>query len=222
MTPLPLSDDGRRWRRGLDDAFDDHRLPRTGFNHSQVLDGPRLDEFRRPHDLHLQAQPPVDDRFLVQQLLRLFHAVPVLLQLELLPGGEQQHGDEEDTEADGAPHLPMALEIDLPDDRIVPDVLLDRPLERFAHVDSPCWASANFQVTSLKLELGTHLLLVTCYLLLATSSQPPAAWRCARGHCSRLPPAPEPPAVWSGSRSAPATAAHGTCASRSDPRANGT
>src|SRR5687768_12252615 len=151
MNPLPLSDDRLRWSRWLDDAFDDHRLRRTGFNHSQVLHGPRLDERRRSHHFDFQAQAPGDDRFLVQQLLRFLHAIPVLLQLELLPGGEQEHDHEEDAEADGAPHIPMAFEIDLTDDRIVPDVLLDRPFERFAHVDPPsCWQlpTLKFQVPS--------------------------------------------------------------------------
>src|SRR5688500_3733241 len=173
MNPLPLSDDRLRWSRWLDDAFDDHRLRRTGFNHSQVLHGPRLDERRRSHHFDFQAQAPGDDRLLVQQLLRLLHAIPVLLQLELLPGGEQEHDDEEDAEANGAPHIPMTLEIDLTDDRIVPDVLLDRPLERFAaHVDPPC---VKCQLSSDKFQVGTYLLVDTWDLHLLHGPQLGAA-----------------------------------------------
>ena len=89
-------------------------------------------------------------------------------------------------DADRGPQFPLALEIDLTDDRIVPDVLLDGPFERFAHVDPPCFPG--------------HLLARTC----TRDSQRPSAWRCARGHCSRFPPVTAPPVgFWSGWRDPP-------------------
>src|SRR5207248_3451390 len=48
--------------------------------------------------------------------------------------------DEEDADADRAPHLEMPLAIDFADDWVVADVLLDRVLEFGAH--DPCPISA--------------------------------------------------------------------------------
>src|SRR5262249_767220 len=80
--------------------------------------------------LDLESQPP--GRFFLSSALalQLLHLVPVPQQLEMLPGREQQDGDEESGDADRLPQLALLLLVDFPDDGIVANVLLDRVLER--------------------------------------------------------------------------------------------
>ena len=65
-----------------------------------------------------------------QLLLHLLEPVPVAQQLEVLPGPEEHHDHQEGADADGPEHVPVALAIDLADDRVVLDVLLDGVFER--------------------------------------------------------------------------------------------
>ena len=90
-----------------------------------------LDARRCPQRLDLETQVPVDLVLAGALLLHLLEPVAVRQQLEVLPRREQQHRDEEDADAHRAPHLAMALAIDLPDDRVVADVFLDRVFECF-------------------------------------------------------------------------------------------
>src|SRR5262245_43066421 len=62
-------------------------------------------------------------------LLQPFHQVAVLHQLEVLPGREQEHDDEQRADRHRSPQLLLPRLVDLADDRVVANVLLDRVLE---------------------------------------------------------------------------------------------
>ena len=115
-------------------------VSRRGLHHVQLLDRHPLDELRRSQRLDAPDAAASGDAVLLgQQLLGLFHPIAVLLQRRTCcHAANSSTTTRNSAEADRAPHVPMALEIDLADDRIVPNVLLDGPLERFAaHADPP-------------------------------------------------------------------------------------
>ena len=62
-------------------------------------------------------------------LLQALHQVAVLNELEMLPGREEQHRDEQRADPDGAQQLTLARFVDLADDRVVAHVFLDRVFE---------------------------------------------------------------------------------------------
>ena len=138
-------------------------------------------------------------------------------------GHEQQHGDEQNDESDGAPHLPMALEIDLADDRVVPNVLLDGPLERFAaHIWSLVLSAWSVLGPWCVVPGPWSLVRGPWSVVLKLPVPRRAAWRCARGRSVQSLPAPASPASSSARRRVLPMQEHGTCASRFDPRGNET
>ena len=91
-----------------------------------------------------------------------------------------QHRDEQDAEGDGAPHVPMALEIDLADDRVVADVLLDRPLERVSRHARLAAHQRRSALRSLALRArGLRSISAcagTCGRFVRTAASPAACW----------------------------------------------
>src|SRR5262249_22462890 len=86
--------------------------------------------------LDLEPQVTIDLFFGGALLLHALDLVSVPEQFEVLPGREQQHDDEEETDPDRAPELALPRLVDLADDRVVANVLLDRVLEvHIAHAN---------------------------------------------------------------------------------------
>src|SRR5438552_12133154 len=86
---------------------------------------------------------PVDFVLRGPLLLHLLDPVAVAQQLEVLPRGKEQDRDQKDPDTDRAPHLVMALAIDLADDRVVPDILLDCVFEFAVHDARPISAARS-------------------------------------------------------------------------------
>ena len=100
--------------------------------------------------------------------LHLLEAIAMAEQLEVLPGREQQHEDEEDANQRRAPHLAVTLAIDLADDRVVADVFLDCVFEGLGrHVRTAC--SSRIAARSLRYALGD-------FVRSRLPSAPAAAW----------------------------------------------
>ena len=118
---------------------------------------------RRSQRVDLEPQMAVDLVLGGALLLHLLDAVAVAQQLEVLPGGEEEDGDQEDADRHRPPHLEVPLAIDLAHDRVVADVLLglrirNSPLMTFLPAPVPpreAWRCARAGCVRLRLRLGT-------------------------------------------------------------------
>ena len=92
--------------------------------------GELLDALRRLERVDLETQLAADFFFGGALAVHLFDLVAVPQQLEMLPGGKEQHDDEKSGEAGGLPQLALTRFVDLAHDRVVANVLLDGVFER--------------------------------------------------------------------------------------------
>src|SRR5688572_3400780 len=109
--------------------FDDDGLVARRRHQLEVLDRHLLDALRGAQRLDFQAQVAIDLFFTGAFALEALHLVAVQHQLQRLPGGEQHDQHEHGADSGRAPQLPLPLLVDLPDDRVVANVLLDRVFE---------------------------------------------------------------------------------------------
>src|SRR5688500_5462106 len=115
-------------RRGRH-AFDHDRISRGRRDHVQLLNRNVLDALRRQQRLDLEQQLAADFLLLAALALQLLDLIPMAKQHEMLPGPEEHHADEKAANQHPPPEIAMALMIDLPDDRVVSDVLADLVFE---------------------------------------------------------------------------------------------
>ena len=103
--------------------------PGSGSTMCKRANGHVLDPPRRAERLDLQLEMAVDFFLRHSFLLQALHQVAVLNELEMLPGREEQHRDEQRPDPDSAQQLTLARFVDLADDRVVAHVFLDRVFE---------------------------------------------------------------------------------------------
>src|SRR6188768_2108194 len=126
---LQDGDDGLVGRRRGSDPLDHDGLPARRGHEVQLLGRNLLDPARRAQSLDLEPEMAIDLLFRGTLLLHALDLVAMLQQLEVLPGRKQQHDDQEQADPERAPQLALSGLVDLPDDRVVANVLLDRVLE---------------------------------------------------------------------------------------------
>src|SRR5262245_15791799 len=136
--PLPPRDDrlGRRIDRLY--ALNDDGLVSRRADEMQLIDRERLDPPRRLQRFDFEAQA-MTGFFLGRALpLERLGLITVAEQLEMLPGGKQQGEHEEPGDAHRFRELALARLVDFANDRIVPNILLDRVLECFHGAPPRC------------------------------------------------------------------------------------
>src|SRR6185503_9871829 len=148
---LPAGDD-RAWRRRrLDDALDHGGVLGARGHHVKPSERQPLDALGRLQRLRLEPQVAVHLGLGRAFLLHLLEAVAVAAQLELLPGPEEQHRDEEHADGHRPDHLAVPLPIDFAHDRVVANVLLDRVFEGFGvHADTSAARSLALRARGLR------------------------------------------------------------------------
>src|SRR5690349_9218141 len=91
-------DDGLWRRRHRNHTFEHGGIARTRQRHVEALGGVRLNASRSAQRLEIETKMPVDVFLGGALLLHLLQAIAVSQQLEMLPGREQQHRNDEHAE----------------------------------------------------------------------------------------------------------------------------